>query len=317
MKIAAIVLNWNQAALALRAAATVAGQVDRVILVDNGSRPSDRALMANAAAETARYELVQLERNLGYAGGNNAGIARALSLEADAVLVLNSDAELGHDAVARLASRLAAAEHVGAVAPVQTAPASGRVVHAACLLDESTTRVDFSHRGLTLEELPSAPLPTDYVSGAAFLARAAVLRECGAFDERLFCYFEDADWSIRARRAGWALEVVPAAISSHEGGASTPSKVAAFYMARNRLLFARRTLGLSLGRTLLVSAKPAAILAGSLLRHGHPLAALTGPCRGWLSGAVQVLRSTSSDSHGATRPPIQLAAARPSSPARR
>ena len=56
---------------------------------------------------------------------------------------------------------------------------------------------------------------TGYVSGEAFLARADVLRACCGFDERYVSYFEDTDLSVRARRAGWDLEVIPRAVFRH------------------------------------------------------------------------------------------------------
>ena len=84
----------------------------------------------------------------------------------------------------------------------------------------------------------------DFVYGCAMLVRADVFRELGGLDERFFLYYEDIDFCLRARDAGWEIRMAPDARALHEGSKSTeraPS-VKVYHHARSRLLFFRRHL---------------------------------------------------------------------------
>jgi GT2 family glycosyltransferase len=86
------------------------------------------------------------------------------------------------------------------------------------------------------------------------LARRKMIDEIGLLDDSLFLYFEDADWSARARHAGWRLMYAPASVVRHKesasaGGAASPTLV--YYTARNRLYFVRRNFPAKVGKALL------------------------------------------------------------------
>ena len=84
---------------------------------------------------------------------------------------------------------------------------------------------------------------TDRVCGAAMLVPRAVLEQDGLFDEALFAYSEDTDWSLRVRERGHRLWVVPASrvhhrVSAASGGESSPTTL--YYDTRNALIVAER-----------------------------------------------------------------------------
>ena len=84
------------------------------------------------------------------------------------------------------------------------------------------------------------------------LVPAAVIRELGLFDEELFAYAEDTDWSLRARESGRTLLVVPEARVAHEVSAATGgegSEAALYYSVRNLLVVCERHAPLGLLRT--------------------------------------------------------------------
>ncbi len=85
MDIAAIILTWNQSELTEVAARSVATDVNKVYIVDNGSRHEElERLRAFAGAND--ITLVENGRNLGYGAGNNTAIARALQNGHEALL---------------------------------------------------------------------------------------------------------------------------------------------------------------------------------------------------------------------------------------
>jgi GT2 family glycosyltransferase len=70
----------------------------------------------------------------------------------------------------------------------------------------------------------SQPYFTDWITGCAIMVRADVIKKIGMLDEQYFAYFEDVDWSLRMKKAGYHLKVHPLSVVYHEAGASSKSK---------------------------------------------------------------------------------------------
>jgi GT2 family glycosyltransferase len=228
MKVAAVVLSWNGRDDTLACLNSLDGEGAEVIVVDNASEDGS----ADAAAE-AGAEVIRNVRNLGYAGGMNVGIRAALDRGADAVLLLNNDVELEPGAV----GALAAVEDAGAVCPVVVfADDPGRVWYAGADFDPKR-----GYNGRHRTELTATE--TERICGAAVLIPRGTIERLGGFDEQLFAYVEDADWSLRVRDAGLPLLVTPTARARHKVSASTGgegSPDAIYYSVRNLLTVCER-----------------------------------------------------------------------------
>jgi GT2 family glycosyltransferase len=234
MKVIPVVLSWNGREDTLACLRSLAREpVDTIVVVDNASRDGSAEAVAR---EFPGVKLIRNSANLGYAGGMNVGIRAALSAGADAVLLLNNDVEVEPGAVAKLA---AAARGVGAVSPVITfADDPGRVWYAGASYDP---RRGYNGRPRGWGE-PAASFAeavrTDRACGAAMLIPREALKRVGELDESLFAYHEDADWSLRARAAGFPIYVEPSArvrhkVSAASGGEGSPT--ALYYSVRNTL----------------------------------------------------------------------------------
>ncbi len=280
--IAAVILNWNQACLTLESVASVRPEVDHVYIVDNDSRPSDRAPLA--ILQDDQTTLIVNPKNLGYAGGCNVGVAAALAAGFEAILVMNNDAFPDPGSVSILAARLDVAAQVGAVGPTVVQRHTRQVLHAWCSLDHRTGRARWLKRGVALEALGEMPVPSGYLSGEAMLIRSSLIRKIGMFDPRYFCYYEDVDWSIRATRAGWRLEVVPQAVFEHVVSASSAGRIGNYFRARNLPLMLRTTCGRTRLAAFVLSAPVELVSFGSLLRRGKVSLAFRGVVAGWLAG---------------------------------
>lgn len=267
MDIAAVILNWNQAELTEVAALSVASDAAHVYLVDNGSR-NDDLVRLRSLAQRQGMTLIENGRNLGYGAGNNPGIARALDDGHEALLLMNNDAWAEAGALDALVARLATAARVGAVQPMVLAE-TGEVLHTTCSLDTRRGGMSWDETGRSPTDVDTSARPTDWLSGEAFLARAEVFRQVGSFDERYFIYFEDVDWSLRARRAAWKLETVGTAVFGHAVTASMPSVGAAYHYARSRALFLRYGLGMSRLRAAALCVPIEARHLASFTRHGR------------------------------------------------
>jgi GT2 family glycosyltransferase len=92
------------------------------------------------------------------------------------------------------------------------------------------------------------PREVDFVTGCALMARRAVVERVGMLDDRFFAYYEESEWCVRARRAGFKVVHVPTAHIWHriEPEARDESPMVHYYMTRNRLLFLK-LIGAGLG----------------------------------------------------------------------
>ena len=239
--IAAVVLTFDaregmldSCLTALREHSTgLTGDVElHVIVVDNAQ--ATRQLSADVSDG---LEIVETGRNLGFAGGMNVGIERALAAGATAVVVMNDDVVVEAGWLPPLVAELDADESVGAAQPKLVYPGMPRRVNSMGVhlgRDGAGTDVGL---GQLDETATAVPHDIELFTGGAVLLRAEFLRTVGVFDDRFFLYYEDVDLGLRGRRAGWRYRCVPASCVVHEGGA-TVERVgdrAAFLRERNRL----------------------------------------------------------------------------------
>jgi len=227
-KVIVCVLNWRRANDTI---ACVRSLVDagiapaRILVVDNGSGDGSPAAIAAACPGTA---LLELSENHGFAGGNNAGLRRALADGAEAVLVLNNDTRVAPDFLQPLLTVLADSPEAAAVCGAvfrQDRPE---------MLDVAYSEVRFAERHAVnirgVNALPAEGFDqrkeVEVAIGCCLLMRAEALRQVGLFDETYFAYHEDVDWCLRARRAGWRLFYEPYARVFHRGSGSTSGLVA-------------------------------------------------------------------------------------------
>lgn len=239
-RIAVVVLNFNGKADTLECLGSVCrseNAVLDVIVVDNGS--SDGSVAAVKSAYPA-VTLIENSRNLGFAAGCNQGIRAALERGCGYVALLNNDTVVADDAFALLAGHLEKDRRIGAVAPVifyRDRP--GRIWSSGGAID--WTRGIWTNKG-DRRYLAGQAYEVDALSGCCLMVPAAVLRECGLFEEKLFLYGEDIDLCLRIGRSGKKLIVLPQAriwhaVGATVGGSETPAYL--YYTQRNRLYFMR------------------------------------------------------------------------------
>ena len=210
MKVAAIVLNWNRPAETAACCRSLAAQTHvelGVWAVDNGSDANTKADLERACPEA---RVIRLEKNLGFAGGVNAGIRAAREAGGfDYAWLVNNDAECEPDALRRMLEIAESDGKIGAVGSEMREGASGggRRVAAGKIL-----RPPFY---VPAEARTSAEV--DYLCGASLLAKREALEDVGLLDEGYFFFFEDADWCYRAKAKGWRLGILEGEWVRHAG----------------------------------------------------------------------------------------------------
>ncbi len=233
-----VILNWQSYPDTARCVRTVLASSHPgtfPVVVDNASADDS---WARLRAEFPEVEAIRAESNLGYAGGNNLGIRRALERGADYVYVINNDTEVPPDSVGMLVAALESDPGIGLVGPrVEDAVAP----RGTSFGGEIRWRLaEARHIPGDADAAALAGLrEVDYVPGTAVMARRRAIEEAGLLPEHYFLYFEDVSWSLRVRRAGWRTVVAPAASILHYEsstvGRDSPRKM--YYYVRNNLSF--------------------------------------------------------------------------------
>ncbi len=231
-----IIVAWNQLEKTLACLETVAA-LDypdwRVVLVDNGSEPP---LAEAIAARFPDVTTLRLPANLGFAGGYNAGLRHGLEGDGRHFLLLNNDTLLEPDVVAALAAEMERHDDVGLVtAKIFYAAEPRRIWTTGANLN-----VFLDLKGGGRDEIDrgqwDSPRDIDFAPFCAMLIRREVFESVGLLDEAFFLYYEDMDYCLRARAAGWRLRYCPAArvlhdVSASSGGRDSP--IVRYWMAQS------------------------------------------------------------------------------------
>ena len=220
--ISIVVLNWNRkedtlACLESLEKADLGGA--SVIVADNGSH--------DGSVEAIRQRfpsvrIVELARNEGFAGGNNAGIRAALESGAKAVYLLNNDTIVAPDFLHSLLWIANGHERVGAISSVALR------MDKPDLLDAAFLDIYFGH-GIVwhygVNALPGEgfdqPREIGAGIGCGMLFLTEALGEVGLLDESYFAYHEEVDWCFRAGKAGFHIFYQPFSRIWHHGSRST------------------------------------------------------------------------------------------------
>lgn len=232
-----IVLNWNgQAYLnaCLAALSRLTYPNYSILLVDNDSTDNSVDFVRR---RFPHVPILQNEKNLGYAGGNN----RALhALDTDYAVLVNPDIVVEANWLNELITVMHADPSIAIAGCKLHFPGGKEIQHAGGSISHPQAMP--VHRGI--HETDSGQFDTvldvDYVTGATIAISRAALQKIGPLDEGYFMYFEEADWCARARAAGYRIVYIPGAAAVHDESAiavkGSPSYLVRFHAGRWRYL---------------------------------------------------------------------------------
>jgi len=226
-----IILNWNgwDDTFACLRSLREHGDGCRLWLVDNASSHDRRA---EAAALYPGLRAFRWDDNHGWAGGYNRALRIALREGDEFVYLLNNDCLVTPgflESVVEVAHQHPGAAAVGSYIAYAANP--------AWLQFDGVPRFEGDRAvagGLSTRR-------TARLSGAGMLVRMRAVAECGLFDERLFCYWEDTEWCARVREAGWHLLIAGGSLLLHQSYGSDVNFNALYYLHRNRYLVRARS----------------------------------------------------------------------------
>ena len=234
--VSVVIVNWNGKHLLAECLDSLVGQRNirdvEIILVDNGSQDGSAEFVQG---HYQNIKVIGLPENIGFAGGNNAGIRIAAGKY---IALLNNDtkvdslwlsslvttAEADPQAVGMWAGKILSYDRPGIIDNVGLLLYPDGLGRGKGRLEKDEGQYDD----------PGAAL---FPSGCAALYRKAMLDEIGLFDEEFFAYADDVDVGLRARLAGWECRYVPSAKVFHKYSSSSSaySPLKAFLVERNRI----------------------------------------------------------------------------------
>jgi GT2 family glycosyltransferase len=219
-------------------------------LVEQGIAPASISLVQNPVDPSdpkppppaPGVEVLRTARNLAYAGGTNAGIRHHLARGAQLMLCLSQDLRLRKGALGALLECAESAPEYGVLAPVLWVRGEDRIFSYGGRRGRRGGWV--SHIKERPARCPDGIAECDWADGAALLVRREVVEQVGLLDESLAHYFEETDFLLRAKRAGWRVGVVLDAEAEQSSGEATRPGFHAYMISRNGFEFARRSAGL-------------------------------------------------------------------------
>lgn len=236
-----ITVNYRQAAVTVALLDSIAINSYKnveVIVVDNGSLEDCTDLFKKAYPTV---KLIVCSENLGFAGGNNLGIAEAMG---EFLFFVNNDTVLTHRLIEGLLSRFAKNPEIGIVSPkIRYFDNPNTIQYAGFTeINPITGRNEAIGKNEIDNGQHDTARPTAYAHGAAMMVSRKAIDTVGSMPEDFFLYYEELDWCAQIRRAGFSIWYEPASLIFHKESAAvgkmSPLKI--HYLTRNRLLFMRR-----------------------------------------------------------------------------
>lgn len=222
-----------------------------VIVVDNASRQDEASVIEQRYPQV---KVIRSSENLGFAGGNNLGIEASCGkylyfINNDTLLSLqgNAVANTKHGMqpeLRYLVERLESDPQIGMVCPKIRFTWGDNLIQFAGYTPLS--RVTLRNNAIGFNESDYGQYdtahPTPYGHGAAMMVRREAIDKAGMMPTCFFLYYEELDWSMMIRRAGYTIWYEPASTIYHKESQTTgqASPLRTYYITRNRLFFVQR-----------------------------------------------------------------------------
>ena len=235
-----IILNYNNYTDTIDTIESVLSSeydVNSILLIENSS---DKTIIRKIRTQFPDLAIIENEKNLGYAGGNNIGIQKAIASGADYIFLLNNDVTLEKDVLKKCVSAMEKSPGCAACQPIiVTFEDEEKIWSAGTQLYWGYPRLFLKGAKLQKDGIKTSPFG---LVGCAILFRRSALEQTGLFDESLFLLHEETDWCIRAKKMNFSLLIISNAIVSHKISTTIGmfSKIYLYYIGRNWLLVGKK-----------------------------------------------------------------------------
>lgn len=209
-----------------------------IIVIDNASKESPKDILFKKYPEV---KLILSDVNLGFAGGNNLGINAA---KGEYLLFINNDAVLTEGCIENLLFTFEERPDAGIVSPkFHFFNYPGIIEYAGYSeMNSFTGRNKTIGSGLKDEGQYEELKETHYCHGGGMMVPKKIVELVGPIPEEYFLYYEEFDWCVKIKKAGFKVYYQPKALVRHKVSISIgkDSTLKTYYLTRNRILFMRR-----------------------------------------------------------------------------
>jgi GT2 family glycosyltransferase len=225
--IAVIVVNWNSYKFTFECISSLKKcnySNFKIILVDNGSKDFS---IEQLRKDFKGLDIIKNKSNLGFTGGNNIAISKALKENFDYVMLLNNDTKVNSDFLSFLVERLENENNLGAIQPlILQMDDKNKVWNAGGEFIKLFGLPKVIDKGKNIKSINPNKHYTEWISGCCIMLKSKVINEVGLLDNSFFAYFEDVDWSLRIKNDGYLLGIDNRSIIYHyeSGSSKTSSK---------------------------------------------------------------------------------------------
>ena len=242
-KIGVVICNYNKKEYVLKCIESLQRQTFRgfeIFVVDNASMDGSAEAVEEAYGETVH--LLRMPENLGGTGGFNAGMRQAMRGDFDFLLLLDNDVVLQEDCLEELVRLSDRHEEIGILGcKILLMDEPDTIQEFGPVLDPENVNFILRYCG----EKDSLPLPElllcDYVPACAMLVRREVVERIGLMPEENFIYYDDIEWCVRCKAAGWQVAAGSSAKVWHKRGAGIQTTTfSVYYFNRNKTEFYMR-----------------------------------------------------------------------------
>lgn len=208
----------------------------KFIIIDSNSTDKTIGFLENL--KWNNLQIIKLEKNIGFAAGNNMGMRSALENNADYVVLLNQDTFVEPNFLIELIKSAETEKNIGVVQPLILYYDKPEEISSAGneLNYLGYGWCGFNHQLFKNYKLQTASRKITYASGAAVLYKVPILKKIGLFDENYFSYYEDTDICLRAKLSGYGTILAPKAICYHDNrNPVSKNKIRYFWLEKNRV----------------------------------------------------------------------------------
>jgi GT2 family glycosyltransferase len=228
-KVSVIVLNYNGKKFIIGCLSSLLSTNYpnfEVLFVDNASTDGSRELLEEEIKKLKldNFKLISLDKNYGFAKGNNIGI-KLSDPKSELIVLLNNDTEVDPNWVKNLVIFMKTHKDVG------VAQCKLRSLKNRALIDSAGGVIDYIGRVLNIgngepdSERFSEPYEVFYAKGAAIVIRRDIIRKVGLLDEDYFINYEETDLCWRTWFSGMKVAFIPNSIVYHYGSATISSGI--------------------------------------------------------------------------------------------
>ena len=251
-KVFILLLNWNgknDTIECVESLKKVTYDNFEIVLVDNGSKDGSQKYLKK---HYPNIKLIETYKNIWFAGGNNVGINYILKHNPDYILLLNNDTIVRPNFLENLLTVAESDKNTGIVGPkIFYNDSPNKIWFAGGKINWKKNNVpSVKHIGqdeIDTDQYNNAR-SVDFVSGCALLIKNDVIKKIGLLDPDYFLYYEDTDWCVRAKNAGFNILYVPQSVIYHKIMQTINKSYLkhGYFVSRNRMKLVKKHLPLNI-----------------------------------------------------------------------